>query len=114
MLNPQGRRTGPLLLSAQHEVWGQQDVGLTDTVSAAPCWFKAQCDGSMLSWQPLMCFPCARSLVSEHPSCAAEHALRIIKPHKGGKYNQLGRFETHLLRMLDTGKPPEEEQLRSA
>lgn len=41
-----------------------------------------------------------------------EHALRIIKPHKGGQYNQLGRFETHLLRMLDTGKPPEDEQLR--
>lgn len=51
-------------------------------------------------------------LISGHPVCSAEHALRIIKPHKGGKYNQLGRFETHLLRMLDTGKPPEDEQLR--
>ena len=65
----------------------------------------------MLSLQPIMCHPHVDADF-EHPACSAEHALRIIKPHKGGKYNQLGRFETHLLRMLDTGKPPEDEQLR--
>ena len=83
----------------------QQRFEPTDTVCAAVCCSRSDVLAAMhvLSmW----------SLNSEHPACSAERALRIIKPHKGGKYNQLGRFETHLLRMLDTGKPPEDEQLR--